>query len=147
MSKINIKKPLADDYLRLIRRCPLRVIQTKDEYDSAVAVYAELLGRADSPGLSTGESDYTDVLSRLISEYDDNHHPIPKAAPIDVLKHLMQEHGMKTSDLGKLLGSGRGHASLILNGKRELSKANIRTLADRFKVSAALFLEAHVSMP
>jgi antitoxin component HigA of HigAB toxin-antitoxin module len=34
----------------------------------------------------------------------------------------------------------RGLASLILNGKRELSKAHIRLLADRFKVGAALFI-------
>ncbi len=47
---------------------------------------------------------------------------------------------MNGNDLGELLGSGKGMASLILNGKRELSKANIRVLADRFKVSAAAFL-------
>jgi antitoxin component HigA of HigAB toxin-antitoxin module len=29
---------------------------------------------------------------------------------------------------------------LILNGKRELSKSHIRLLADRFKVSPALFI-------
>jgi antitoxin component HigA of HigAB toxin-antitoxin module len=52
----------------------------------------------------------------------------------------MEEHGLNTTSLGELLGSGPGQASLILNGKRELSKANIRTLADRFKVSPALFL-------
>jgi antitoxin component HigA of HigAB toxin-antitoxin module len=52
----------------------------------------------------------------------------------------MDQQGMNTTDLGKLLGSGPGQASLILNGKRELSKTNIRTLAERFKVSPALFL-------
>jgi len=46
---------------------------------------------------------------------------------------------MKPIDLGKLVG-GRAQASLILSGKRELSKATIRALADRFKVSPALFL-------
>jgi antitoxin component HigA of HigAB toxin-antitoxin module len=52
----------------------------------------------------------------------------------------MEQQGMSSGELGELLGSGKGQASLILNGKRELSKANIRTLANRFKVSPAMFL-------
>lgn len=48
--------------------------------------------------------------------------------------------GMNTADLGRLLGGGTGLASLIVNGKRELSKANIRKLAEHFHVSPALFI-------
>ena len=140
MGKTKNRASVTDDYLALVRKCPLRVIRTEGEYQTAVEVYADLISRADSPGLSTGESDYADVLSRLIRDYDDKHATLPKVrlSPIDALKHLMSAHGMNTTDLGKLLGSGRGQASLILNGRRELSKANIRVLADRFKVSVAL---------
>jgi antitoxin component HigA of HigAB toxin-antitoxin module len=52
----------------------------------------------------------------------------------------MRDHGMNTTQLGDLLGSGSGQASMILNGKRELSKANIRVLAARFNVSAGLLI-------
>jgi antitoxin component HigA of HigAB toxin-antitoxin module len=41
--------------------------------------------------------------------------------------------------LGELVG-GRAQASLILNGKRELSKANIRALSDHFGLDAGYFL-------
>ena len=64
---------------------------------------------------------------------------VRKLPPIELLKYLMEEHGMNTVSLGKLVG-GSGQASLVLRGKRELSKANIRALADRFNVSPALFL-------
>ena len=55
------------------------------------------------------------------------------------LKFLMEQNGMKTIDLGKLIGN-RGLASLIVNGKRQLSKAHIRVLAERFRVDPGLFL-------
>jgi HTH-type transcriptional regulator / antitoxin HigA len=133
---------VADDYLKLVRRFPLRPIRNRVEYDLAVEILGKLIGRADA-GLTPGEGDYTDVLSRLVGEYDQQHFTIlgnTKLSPLQALKCLMEEHAMKSADLGRLLGSGQGQASLILNGKRELSKANIRTLAEHFKVSAALFL-------
>jgi len=130
-----------DDYLDLIRRFPLRPIRSDADNAEAIAVLEELGVRADADGLSDGEKNYMDALNQLIGVYENKHHPLPrKSSPLEVLKFLMDQHGMNTTDLGELLGSGRGQASKILNGKRELSKANIRVLADRFKVSAALFL-------
>lgn len=136
---------VADDYLNLIRRFPLRPIRTAAEYASATRVLKDLVGRADA-GVTRDEQDYTDVLSRLVRDYDERNSSLLKSraagrrgSPLEMLKCLMEEHGMNTSALGQLVG-GSGQASLILHGKRELSKANIRALADRFKVSAGLFL-------
>jgi HTH-type transcriptional regulator/antitoxin HigA len=131
---------VADDYLKLVRQFPLRPLRSKHDYDAAIGVLKALVARADD-GLSPGETDYADALSQFVGSYESAHYAIPHQlrTPLERLKYLMQQHAMKSGDLGKLLGSGPGHASLILNGKRELSKANIRTLADRFKVSAALF--------
>jgi HTH-type transcriptional regulator/antitoxin HigA len=147
MAKAATKKrsagePAADDYLDLIRRFPLRPIRIEADYDRALGVLRDLISRADHPGLTVGESDYADVLGRLVGEYDQRYSSIlkQKSSPLEILKYVMDQQGMNTTDLGKLLGSGPGQASLILNGKRELSKANIRTLAERFKVSPALFL-------
>lgn len=147
MSKTTIKrsKVVVDDYLELVRRFPLRPIRTPAEHHHAGRVLADLIGRADA-GLTRGESDYTDVLSQLVGKYDEQHSSIRKdmaagrrSSPIEILKYLMEEHGMNTISLGKLVG-GSGQASMILNGKRELSKANIRTLSAHFHVSAALLI-------
>jgi HTH-type transcriptional regulator/antitoxin HigA len=136
---------IADDYLELIRRFPLRPIRNAADYEAAARILAGLVGRADA-GLTPGESDYADVLGRLVEDYDKQHSSILKdfaagrgPSPIEMLKYLMEEHGMNTIALGKLVG-GSGQASMILNGKRELSKANIRTLAGRFNVSPAVFI-------
>lgn len=144
MSKTKTKKRPAgeaDDYFDRVRRFPLRPLRAEAEYDEAIAVLKELTARADT-GLSPGESDYADALGHFVELYETAHYPLEHDlhTPLERLKYLMNEHGMKTAGLGKLLGSGQGQASLVLNGKRELSKANIRTLATHFKVSPALFL-------
>lgn len=134
-------KNTTDDYLELVRDFPLRPIRSEREYGRAIKVLSKLIARADEPGLSAGENDYADALGCFIDAYEQVHYQIDsKLTPVEALKHLMSETGMNTADLGKLLGSGTGHASLILNGKRELSKANIRKLAEHFKLSASLFI-------
>jgi antitoxin component HigA of HigAB toxin-antitoxin module len=47
---------------------------------------------------------------------------------------------MNSSKLGELLGNNRSLGAKILRGERQLSKAHIRILAERFKVNPALFL-------
>lgn len=69
---------------------------------------------------------------------------LQKLTPVEVLKNLMTENGMNTSDLGAVLGS-RGLASEVLNGKRGLRKTLIAKLAKRFRVDPGLFLEAVTS--
>lgn len=132
---------LGDDYFDLVRRFPLRPIRNRDQYDQAGEIHYQLVSKADDRDLSDGERDYSDALGRFIRDYDEVHFSLgPKMTPLEALQYIMSETGMKPVDLGRLLGSGSGQASLILNGKRELSKANIRRLAEHFHVSPALFI-------
>ncbi len=93
--------------------------------------------------LSRGEQDYLDTLTLLVEACDREHFRLDtrKLTPLDVLKYMMEQSGMRTTDLGQLLGN-RGLASLILNGHRSFSKTHIRILADHFKVDPSLFLGA-----
>src|SRR5437899_1004597 len=114
-----------NNYLDLVRHFPLRPIRGKAEYDRAM----DLTARADA-GLSADENDYADVLARLVRDYDQEHSTLLREraigrgpSPLEILKYLMEEHGMNTVSLRKMVG-GSGQASLILSGKLELSKAN-----------------------
>ena len=129
-------------YLALIERFPLRPLHSERDYDAAVAVLDMLAVRPEA-SLQRGEQDYFETLTMLVEAYDQEHHGIDAedCDPLAMLKYLMQESGMTQADLGRLLGN-RALASLILNGHRHLSKTHIRKLADHFKVSAALFLQA-----
>jgi HTH-type transcriptional regulator/antitoxin HigA len=51
----------------------------------------------------------------------------------------MEEHNLKQTDLAEELG-GQSIVSAILSGKRELNTRQVKALAERFKVSPAVFL-------
>jgi hypothetical protein len=55
----------------------------------------------------------------------------------EMLRFLMQEHGLSQPDLSEV--GSRGVVFESLNGKRELNVRQIRALAKHFKVSAAVF--------
>ncbi len=129
-----------DDYFDLIQQHPLRVIRNERELEAASA-FALQLAIKSANALSSGESDYLDVLDRLIEDYEDIHHPLPlsKSTPLQRLKSLVHEAHLSASDLGRLLGN-RSLGSLLLTGKRALSKSHIRILAAHFKLDAGYFL-------
>jgi antitoxin component HigA of HigAB toxin-antitoxin module len=58
---------------------------------------------------------------------------------IEMLRFLMVQRAMNAADLGRLLGE-RACGEKILRGERDLTKADIRILADYFKVNPGLFL-------
>jgi HTH-type transcriptional regulator/antitoxin HigA len=134
--------PPAPVYLALIARFPLRPLRSAHDYDAAVTALDALAVRPEG-SLQPGEQDYLDTLTMLVEAYDEEHHDLGgrQRDPLSTLKYLMEESGMTQADLGRLLGN-RALASLILRGQRQLSKSHIRKLANHFKVSPVLFLDA-----
>ncbi len=129
-----------DDYLTLVQTFPLRKVQSNARHAQALKVSGRLIGLERK--LTAGESQYLDALVILIREYEQTHHDpkLPKVKGIDVLRHLMAEQQMTQKELGKLLGVAESSASMILSGKRDLTKTHIVSLSQHFKVGAAAFL-------
>ena len=116
---------------------PLLSVRNEREYDAAVKRLNSLL---DEIGDNEKHPLYSllDTLGTLISLYEEEHYPIPEATGVDVLRFLMDEHGLSQSDLSEV--GSQGVVSEILNGRRELNVRQIRALAKRFKVSTAVFV-------
>lgn len=131
-------KTLPQEYMKLMQLHAIRLIHDEIEYENALIMAEKLISRED---LTKDQEDYFNLLCELIEKYEDVHYPIPtdQFTPLDMLRFLLEENGMNGSDLGNLLGN-RQLGSKILRGERQLSKKHIRILADRFKVSADLFL-------
>jgi len=127
--------------LRLVREFPLRPLRNSAEYEQAAAILDRLAVRPEG-SLAPGEQDYMEALTLLVQAYDSERFQIETAhlSPLDMLKYLMEQKGMRSADLARVLGGNRALASLILNGHRALSKTHIRLLADHFKVEPSLFL-------
>ena len=116
---------------------PLLSIRNEREYNAAVKRLNEL---SDEIGDNEKHPLYEllDTLGTLIEIYEEEHYPIPDATGAEVLRFLMEEHGLTQSDLPEV--GSQGVISEILNGKRELNVRQIQILAKKFKVSSAVFV-------
>jgi HTH-type transcriptional regulator / antitoxin HigA len=115
---------------------PLLAIRNAREYHAAVAQLNQLV---DEVGDHPKDSRYRfiDTLSVLIAAYDDEHHKIPDVSGVDMLRFLMEQHGLSQGDLPEI--GSQGVVSEILRGKRELNKRQIGVLSQRFHISPAAF--------
>jgi HTH-type transcriptional regulator/antitoxin HigA len=125
-------------YLALIRRLPLRPIRTEDELDAAFAMIDELTDRDD---LSAAEADYLDVLGNEVERDEDQHVEMPRVSDAEMLHSLMEEKGASQADVVRGSGISKTVLSLVLNGKRDLTREHIESLSRYFGVSPAVFLE------
>jgi HTH-type transcriptional regulator/antitoxin HigA len=116
---------------------PLLTIRNEREYDRAVKLLNELL---DEIGTNERHPLYSfmDTLGTLVEAYEEEHHPVSASSGADILRYLMEEHGLSQSDLREI--GSQGVVSEVLNGKRELNIRQVRALAKRFHVSPAVFI-------
>jgi HTH-type transcriptional regulator/antitoxin HigA len=133
------KMTLATEEIKIhwLNIAPLLTIRNEREYNAAVK---RLNGLLDEIGENEKHPLYglLDTLGALIHAYEEEHYPIPEASGADVLRYLMEEHGLMQSDLPEV--GSQGVVSEILSGKRELNVRQVRALAEKFKVSSAVFL-------
>jgi len=80
------------------------------------------------------------LLSTLVREYGERGEPLPPGNALNTLQFLMEQRALRAVDLIPIFGA-RSITSLVLSGKRKLSKNHIRKLADFFHVSPAVFLD------
>jgi len=84
------------------------------------------------------EEKYAEVLLTLIEVYEEEHHSIPDASPVEVLRTLMDANDLRQKDLAPIFGS-ESIVSEILHKKRGLNKTHIEKLSKRFRISPAVF--------
>jgi|SRR5208282_6465159 len=101
--------------------------------------YLAVLDRLASKERPTSQEEkYAEVLVTLIEAYEEEHHAIPEAPPVEVLRALIEANSLRQKDLASILGT-ESIVSEILRGKRELNKGQIEKLSKRFQVSPAVF--------
>lgn len=81
----------------------------------------------------TPEDDEFDVLSVLVSDYENKRWPIPLPDPIEAIKFHMEQNDFRQKDLAKVLGSD-SRASEILNRQRNLSMENIKAIHKAWRI-------------
>ena len=126
-------------------------IKTEHDYQEALKVvehlFLEAKDTADDP-----LNDLIDIISRAIEEYELKQENIAKfekeannvTQEISVLKVLMDQHNLTLADFKNEIGS-KSLVSMILNGKRNLTKEHIAKISKRFNLNPALFFNLRVA--
>jgi HTH-type transcriptional regulator / antitoxin HigA len=124
-------------YGRLLARKLPAVIRTEEENERLIAELEEFDRRYDE--LTPEEREYSELLTVLIEAFEGANYALEGSTSDSRLRSLMEEHGLRQRDLLGVFGS-RGIASEVVSGKREISKAQAKKLAELFHVPADLFL-------
>jgi len=122
-------------YAKLLAKITPKVIRSEAENEHYInALYALEQKRS----LTREEKELADLLTLLIEDFESKRYPLPRATPRQALSFLMEQHALKQKDLVGILGT-RSVVSEVINGRRELTKEQIRRLSQRFQVSPELF--------
>lgn len=117
----------------------LRPIHSEADFERMVTMMNSLL---DDAGDNEDHplSSLLDLVSDLVSRYEQAHHAIEPALPKDTLRFLMEARGLKQEDLSSIVP--QSNLSAILAGKRKISATLAGKLGKFFGISAAVFVPA-----
>jgi HTH-type transcriptional regulator/antitoxin HigA len=101
----------------------IQPIRTSANHDAALARIKALWDAR--PG--TPEHDELEVLSVLVSAYEDEHWRILPPNPVDAIKFHMEQNGFRQKDLASVIGS-TSRASEVLNRRRPLTVEMIKAI-------------------
>ncbi len=114
----------------------IRPVKTEKDYDAALSRIEDLWGA--EPGTARG--DELEILLTLVSVYESKNHPVPPPSPVEAIRFVMDQRGLKPADLIPFLGS-RSRVSEILNGKRNLTLKMIRALNAQLGIPAEILIK------
>jgi HTH-type transcriptional regulator/antitoxin HigA len=111
------------------------VIHSDEQLAEYTAALFDLTAKSDP---TPEEDEAIELLSLLIDRYETQRYPIPDVEPSEMLRFLLDQNGLSQRDIAEELGS-ETTVSLILSGRRSLTREHIARLSARFHVSPAVF--------
>jgi HTH-type transcriptional regulator/antitoxin HigA len=127
---------LPNSYFDLVRQFPLTHIRDDSHLDAAQEVIDRLLRAS----LDRGAQAYLDVLTDLVEAYEEKRIPVRDASEAEVLRELMNANRLSQLKLAREVGIAQSTISAVLNGSRSLTKKQVITLAQHFRIAPAAFL-------
>lgn len=131
------------EYVRLLDAFPPVKVRSAGQAEATEARIEELLAR---PRLSAAERAYVDLLSDLLTAWEDAQIDLPDIHGVELVKVLLKERGLRQRDLIGIFATA-SIVSEVLAGRRDLTRAHIEQLAAFFHVSPAAFFPAPSHAP
>ncbi|KQW31358.1 transcriptional regulator [Rhizobium sp. Root274] len=115
----------------------IRTLANEAEYREALIAIRPYFDN--EPAEGTPQAAHFDALALLIEEYEDRQYPMPKAAPVEVIKAVMAANNYTRADLVGVLGS-KSRAADLLNGRREINLDQIRKISRAWGIPAGALI-------
>ncbi|MEE9397865.1 MAG: helix-turn-helix domain-containing protein [Methylococcales bacterium] len=120
-------------------------IKTDKDYEEALEIIEHLFEVANDT-IDEPLNDLIDIISKAIEKYESILKDIVRfdneanniSQEISVLRVLMEQHNLTVSGFKNEIGS-KSLVSMILNGKRNITKEHITKLSKRFGLNPAVF--------
>jgi HTH-type transcriptional regulator/antitoxin HigA len=93
----------------------IKPIVSEKDYQQTLEIIDSLLDK--NPSENSYEFHVLDTLTTLVQKYEAVHYPVPDPDPIEYLKFVMEQRGLKPKDLVEYIGP-KSRVSEILNRKR-----------------------------
>ncbi len=140
MIKTNGKMTLTfnpDKYKQLLDKYQPKLIKTERENEEALKIIEELMHKKDR---TPEENELYELLIILVGKFEQEYYHCGQfSEPHSLLLFLMEQKNIKQSDLVGIIGS-KGVVSEVVNGKRNISKTQAKSLGEFFNVDAGLFI-------
>lgn len=126
-----------DKYTELLAKYQPKIIRTEAENEKALVIVEELLYQENR---SPEEQELYELLITLIEKFEEEYyHPGSASNPHSMLLFLMEQKGIKESDLVGVIGS-QEVVSKVINYQEEISPIQAKALGEFFKVDPSLFI-------
>ena len=112
-----------------------RLIKNEKDYEKALSRIEALMDA--EPG--TDEMDELELLTALVEMYEDQHYPISPPEPLEAIRFRMDQLGLGQKDMVPYIGT-KSKVSEVLNGRRPLTLAMMRSLNKNLGISAEVLL-------
>lgn len=117
----------------------IKPIKTEADYEQALAEIEGLMEA--EPG--TAEEDRLDVLTTLVSAYEEQHHAVEAPDPVEAIRHALEAQGATEKDLERILRAKRSRVWEIMHRKRGLSLPMIRRLHQELRIPAEALIQPY----
>ncbi len=115
-----------------------KVIKNRKEYKETLARVEKLFDAKKN----TPQGDQLELLTLLLSKYEEEHFPIENPDPIEAIKFRMEQLGMKQKDLANTIGFD-SRVSEILNKKRKLTLDMIRKISYELDIPTSILVKEY----
>lgn len=119
----------------------MRIIKTQKEYNAVCERIEELLEVVDNE-TATNDKNFIelDLLSDLVTDYEEANYPVPLPTLIEAIKLRMYELNLNQVKLSNLLGVSTSRISEYLTGKSEPTLKVAKDISVKLNIDASIVL-------